>query len=65
MVVDPEKKVEVRRVRTDRANGNDWVVTEGLKSGDQIIVDGLQKISPGSEVVAVAAVPKTATTGPR
>ena len=65
MVVDPDKKVEVRRVRTDRANGNDWVVTEGLKSGDQIIVDGLQKISPGSEVVAVAAAPKTATTGPR
>ncbi len=65
MVVDPEKKVEVRRVRTARANGNDWVVTEGLKSGDQIIVEGLQKISPGTEVVAVAAAPKTATTGPK
>jgi len=63
MVVDPEKKVEVRRVRTDRANGNDWVVTEGLKGGDQIIVEGLQKISPGAEVVAVVAAPKTATTG--
>ena len=32
------------------ARDNAWIVTGGIEDGDQVIVDGLQKISAGSEV---------------
>jgi membrane fusion protein (multidrug efflux system) len=37
---------------TSQAIGDKWVVTDGLKSGDKIIVTGLQKIKPGVQVNA-------------
>ncbi|AEX53199.1 efflux RND transporter periplasmic adaptor subunit [Rahnella aquatilis] len=66
MVVGADNKVELRTVTTTQAIGNKWVVTEGLKSGDKIIVTGLQKIKPGVQVTAQevdqnAAAPATAT----
>jgi len=59
LVVNAQKKVEMRQVKTDRAAGNSWVVTDGLGSGDQVIVEGMQKVRPGSEVVAVAVAEKS------
>lgn len=50
MVVGAEDKAESRRVRTDRAMGDRWVISEGLKAGDRVIVDGFQKIGPGAPV---------------
>ena len=35
------------------SRGNAWIVTGGIKGGDQVIVDGLQKVSAGSEVKPV------------
>jgi len=55
LVVNAEHKVERRQLVADRAIGNAWLVTEGLAAGDQVIVDGLQKVRPGAEVVAVPA----------
>ncbi|WP_329605383.1 efflux RND transporter periplasmic adaptor subunit [Zavarzinia marina] len=55
MVVGEGDKVEPRVVVADRAIGDKWLVTSGLKPGDRVIVDGLQKIHPGAEVTPVPA----------
>jgi membrane fusion protein (multidrug efflux system) len=56
MVVDDAKKVEQRRVTTGAEQGRDVVVTNGLKEGELVIVEGLQKVHPG-QVVAATTVP--------
>jgi membrane fusion protein (multidrug efflux system) len=48
-------KVERRTLAADRAVGDAWLVTSGVKAGDQVIVEGLQKVRPGAEVKAVPA----------
>ena len=52
MVVGKDDKVEMRNVTTARAVGDQWLVTSGLKAGDRVIVEGLQKIGPGAPVQA-------------
>ena len=54
LAVDKDNKVEQRRIRTGSTQGSAFTVTEGLKEGDRIIVDGLQKVRPG-QVVSVSA----------
>ncbi|MDP2227480.1 MAG: efflux RND transporter periplasmic adaptor subunit [Moraxellaceae bacterium] len=46
-------KVEMQPVETGAAQGDAWIVTSGLKGGEQVIVEGLQKIGPGAPVKAV------------
>jgi membrane fusion protein (multidrug efflux system) len=58
LVVDPDGKVAQRVVVIDRAVGNDWLVSQGLKDGDRVIVDGVQKVHPGVEVSVVEASPQ-------
>lgn len=55
LVVGPDRKVERRQIATDRAVGDAWLVTSGLKRGEQVIVEGLQKVRPGAEVKPVPA----------
>ena len=56
MVVDETKKVEQRRITTGTEQGRDVVVTQGLKEGELIIVEGVQKVHPGQVVsTSVAA----------
>ena len=50
MVVSADNKVENRTVTAAQAIGDKWLVTAGLKSGDKVIVTGLQKIRPGVQV---------------
>ncbi|MBM3097193.1 efflux RND transporter periplasmic adaptor subunit [Gluconobacter cerinus] len=50
MTVDAENKVQQRPIQTTRTIGKDWLVTGGLKAGDKIIVNGLQKVQPGAKV---------------
>ena len=50
MTVDAEGKVAPRPVKTGGAYGTSWIVTSGLKEGDQVIVEGLQKAKPGATV---------------
>jgi membrane fusion protein (multidrug efflux system) len=57
LVVDEAKKVELRRVTTGVEQGRDVVVTEGLKQGELVIVEGIQKVRPG-QVVAASVVPR-------
>jgi membrane fusion protein (multidrug efflux system) len=55
LVVNAGKKVERRQLVTERAIGDAWLVTSGVKAGDQVIVEGLQKVRPGVEVTPVPA----------
>jgi membrane fusion protein (multidrug efflux system) len=50
MVVGADNKVELRTLIANQAIGNKWLVTDGLKAGDRLIVSGLQKIKPGEQV---------------
>ncbi|GMB80702.1 efflux RND transporter periplasmic adaptor subunit [Shinella zoogloeoides] len=50
-VVAADNKAGPRPVHVGRANGTRWVITDGLKDGEKIIVEGFQKVQPGAEVV--------------
>jgi membrane fusion protein (multidrug efflux system) len=54
LVVDAGGKAAVRPLTLDRAIGTRWLVTGGLTSGDQVIVEGMQKVRPGAAVKPVA-----------
>lgn len=53
MLVGADQKVEPRMVKVDRAIGDKWLVSDGLKTGDRVIVEGLQKAAPGAPVTVV------------
>ena len=53
LIVDGSGKVEQRMITVARAMGDRWLVSEGLNSGDRLIVEGSQKIRPGAPVKAV------------
>lgn len=60
LVVDAENKVLERRLTTHGMTRTDWIVTGDLKSADRVIIDGIQKVHPGSiakPVTAAAAAP--------
>jgi len=52
MVVGEGDKVEVRQITATQAIGDKWLVTDGLKTGDRVIITGLQKVRPGVQVKA-------------
>ena len=60
MVVDPDGKVSPRPVKIGSAKGTQWVVLEGLKTGEQVMVDGFQKLQPGAVVKPVPWQPASA-----
>jgi len=51
MVVDQTKKAGMRPVKTGERFGALWEVVEGLKAGDKVIVQGMQKTPPGAPVI--------------
>jgi membrane fusion protein, multidrug efflux system len=55
LVVDEGKKTELRRITTGAEQGRDIVVTDGLKEGELVIVQGIQKVRPGQLVTASMA----------
>jgi RND family efflux transporter MFP subunit len=50
VVVDSKNRVEVRPVTTERLVGGQWLIGTGLKAGERIVVDGLQRVRPGIAV---------------
>jgi RND family efflux transporter MFP subunit len=52
LVVGADSKVELRKLVTDRAIGDKWLVTSGVRAGDRVIVEGLQFAKPGTTVKA-------------
>jgi membrane fusion protein (multidrug efflux system) len=55
LVVGADDTVAERVIGTDHVVNNEWLVTSGLKAGDRVIVDGLQKARPGQKVRVVEA----------
>jgi membrane fusion protein (multidrug efflux system) len=69
MVVDKEGKVAPRTVKVGNQQGNQWVILSGLQPGEQVVVEGFQKIRPGAPVKAVpwqpaGAAPAAASSAP-
>ena len=70
LVIGENNMVEKRIVETAKAVGSEWLIKSGLKAGDRLIVDGLQKIGVGMPVTPVdtlatkaAEQPSSATAG--
>ncbi|WP_173196214.1 efflux RND transporter periplasmic adaptor subunit [Geobacter sp. SVR] len=53
LAVGAEEKAEQRSIKVVRTVGENWLVSEGLKAGDRVILEGLQKARPGTMVKAV------------
>lgn len=53
MTVGAEEKVEPRVIKVSQTVGDNWLVSDGLKAGDRVILEGLQKARPGTAVKAV------------
>ncbi|WP_108662304.1 efflux RND transporter periplasmic adaptor subunit [Acuticoccus kandeliae] len=49
-VVGADNVVEERVLTIEQSQGADWIVTDGLKDGDRMIVEGVQKVRPGATV---------------
>lgn len=66
LLVGADGTVERRSIGVDRVVGGDWLVSEGLAEGERVIMEGLQKVTPGGKARAVemdAANPATGPTG--
>ncbi len=62
MVVDDDGAVAMKMLTIDRALGDRWLVSSGLDAGDRVIVEGLQRVRPGTPVKVVpfgSVTPKT------
>ena len=55
MIVDADNKAQIRRVETGAKVGSGMVVSSGLKEGELVITEGLQKVRPGQVVSATPA----------
>jgi membrane fusion protein (multidrug efflux system) len=49
-VVGGNNKISVRAVTLGETAGHDWIVTDGVKPGERVVVDGVQKVRPGMQV---------------
>lgn len=54
-VVDAQNKVAIVNVKPGERVGTEWVIDEGLKPGDRVVAEGVQKVGPGATVVPEAA----------
>lgn len=59
-LVVKDGKVEQRTLAAERAIGDSWLVTDGIRPGEQVIVEGQQKVRPGAQVTAVPIGPAAA-----
>ena len=49
-VVDDKSTAQPRPVQAGEWSGDTWIITEGVKQGERVIVDGLLKLGPGAPV---------------
>ena len=64
MVVAADGKVSPRAVKIGSAKGAQWVVLDGLKTGEQVMVDGFQKLQGGAPVKAIPWIPAASGSTP-
>ncbi|WP_173912650.1 efflux RND transporter periplasmic adaptor subunit [Acinetobacter sp. Marseille-Q1618] len=60
MLVNAKGAVEARPITTAGVQGQNWIVTQGLNTGDKVIVDGIAKVKPEQQVVAKPYQPQAA-----
>lgn len=53
--LDAQDLPQLTYIKTKGQNGDFWIVEDGLKKGDRIVTDGLQKVTPGRPVTIVSA----------
>lgn len=63
LLVNAENKVELRVLTADITVGNQWLVDHGLKSGEQVILEGMHRIKVGDVVKPVAVKPAADSSG--
>ena len=63
-VVGVDKKVDIRPVMVGERIGSDWLIEKGLKPGEIVIAEGIQKVRPGMTVVAKPFSPEAKTASP-
>ena len=49
-VVDGENKVSIQTVQVGDRVGSDWIIADGLKPGERVVAEGVQKVRPGVQV---------------
>lgn len=59
-VLASDQTAQVRNIVLGASLGSEWIVLSGLKNGETIIADGVQKVTPGGKVVAEPWSPKNA-----
>src|SRR6266481_283238 len=59
-VVGSDDKVSVRTVRVGERTGSMWIIEEGVKPGERVVVEGVQKVRDGMPVKVTAAAPAAA-----
>ncbi|WP_349961917.1 efflux RND transporter periplasmic adaptor subunit [Rhizobium sp. ZPR3] len=60
LVLAPDQTAQVRNIALGASLGAEWIVLSGLKDGETIIADGVQKVTPGGKVVAEPWTPQSA-----
>jgi RND family efflux transporter MFP subunit len=48
--VDDQNKVSIRTVQVGDRVGNEWIIADGLKPGERVVAEGVQKVRPGMQV---------------
>lgn len=49
-VVGGDDKIEMRTVKVGERSGTEWIIEDGLKAGETVVVEGTQKVKPGAVV---------------
>jgi membrane fusion protein (multidrug efflux system) len=62
-VVDPDNTISFRNVKVGQREDTLWVIEEGLKPGERVVVEGLQRLQDGMQVAARDVPEAAATTG--
>lgn len=60
-VIDKENKAELRAIRASMWRGKEWLIEEGLRPGERVVVEGFFRIIPGAEVDPVSHQKEPAT----
>lgn len=64
LVLDAKDTVQQRQLTTERSVDDQWLVRDGLKAGDRVVIDGLQRVQPGMQVRVVPATAAGASASP-
>lgn len=63
-VVGAQEKAEMRPVKLGPRLGTSWIVNDGLKAGDKVVVEGIQKARPGAPLKVTVVTPDELTAAP-